>query len=179
VTPRQVVVLVAAIAAGSRAFAGDYEEALKCHERGEYAQAASLLCKAAAQGFPKAQLALGVMYDAGQGAEKDHNVAMYCYQRAADHGHAPAQYNLALIYDAGKGVEKDFKKARFRYGKAAEQGFAAAQANPGVLYAEGRGVDRDAVEAHKMVDDCREERPRTGENELRNHRGRNDVGANR
>jgi TPR repeat protein len=148
-TRHHFILLAASLGVLPAAFAGDYEEALQCHERREYARAAALFRKAAAQGMPKAQLALAVMYDAGQGVEKDHNVAMFWYQRAADHGHAPAQYNLALIYDAGKGVGQDHRKARFWYGKAAEQGFAAAQANLGVLYAEGRGVDRDAVEAHK------------------------------
>jgi TPR repeat protein len=50
--------------------------------------------KAADQGLVAAQFNLGIMYENGQGVEKDDERAVEWYQRAADQGHVKAQFNL-------------------------------------------------------------------------------------
>ena len=58
-----------------------------------------------------AQYKLGVMYEFGEGVEKDYKKAFELYEKAANQGHSIAQNNLGLFYYHGRGVNKDKKKA--------------------------------------------------------------------
>jgi TPR repeat protein len=103
-----------------------------------------ILCrKAADQGNAAAQYKLGVMYQNGQGVEKDDSKAFVWFgkaaeqgnaaakvvlcRRAADQGDAAAQFRLGLLYDTGPGSEQDHAEAIKWYSKSAEQGDATAQ----------------------------------------------------
>jgi len=57
----------------------------------------------AEQGHAIAQFNLGVMYDKGEGVEKDYDEAFKWYRKAAEQGDADAQYNLGS--DQGKRVK--------------------------------------------------------------------------
>src|SRR5512146_726423 len=61
----------------------------------------------AARGEVEAQYALGELYSAGRGVERDGIVAAEWYRRAAVQGHARAQCCLAKMYATGYGVSKD------------------------------------------------------------------------
>jgi len=50
------------------------------------------------QGNSAAQFNLGLLYDNGQGVERDYAQAAVWYNKAADQGLARAQYNLCLLY---------------------------------------------------------------------------------
>ena len=84
---------------------------------------------AADQEHPRAQYNLGVMYENGQGVEKNLQKAAELYQKAADQGDPNSQCNLGFMYSNGQGVEKNLQKAAELYQKAADQGLEVAKNN--------------------------------------------------
>ena len=107
--------------------------------------------KAAKQGKAEAQYNLGLMYDNGQGVNKDYTKAVYWFSKAAEQGRADAQYILGLMYYEGQGVNKDYTKAVYWHTKAAEQGYAEAQLILGLMYLNGVGVAKDMVLAYTWL----------------------------
>ena len=103
--------------------------------------------KAAEQGDPEAQYALGVCYANGFGVKRDPARAGEWFGKAAENGAPGAQFELAERYYRGEGVPKDPKQAAEWYRKAAEQGLKEAQYNLGVCYYEGKGVPKDPKQA--------------------------------
>ncbi len=93
------------------------------------------------------QCSLGNCYFYGYGVSKDHEKAVYWYEKAANQGAAYAQNNLGACYYDGEGVPKDYEKAVYWYEKAANQGDAKAQCNLGYCYYEGEGVPKDYEKA--------------------------------
>jgi TPR repeat protein len=130
-------------------FAGEYEDGVAAHERGDYKTALVMLTEAANKGDARAQYMLGWIYNLGQGVAQDYEQAASWYRKAADQGLAAAQYNLGFMYYNGRGVTRDYNQALLWYRKAADQGNAGAQNNLGLMYARGQGVPQDDVEAHK------------------------------
>ena len=103
----------------------------------------------AEKGDAEAQCNLGLMYDEGQGVEKDFKEAVKWYQKAADQGDAKAQFKLAEMYGQGQGGGRDVKEALKWLRKAAEQGYAEAQMELGKAYFfDGEVVEQDYVTAH-------------------------------
>jgi TPR repeat protein len=81
----------------------------------------------AEQGDPNAQYKLGLVYDAGVGAQQDLAQAALWYQRAADQGHVAAQFSLGLMYSNGRGVPQDLVQAHIWLNIAAAGSQAAAR----------------------------------------------------
>ncbi|AXM95281.1 dynamin family protein [Pseudomonas plecoglossicida] len=77
--------------------------------------------RAAQQGRPDAQYALGVLYEKGLGVAQDLESAIAAYRKAAEGGHADAQFELARRYQAGAGVRKNAAHADSWLNKAAAQ----------------------------------------------------------
>ena len=65
----------------------------------------------AKKGDAEAQFRLGVLYEEGDGVEKDFEKAVKLYRLAADQGHTMAQGNLGWMYTNGNGVEEDLDEA--------------------------------------------------------------------
>ncbi|GAA9079949.1 hypothetical protein Taitung30_02100 [Helicobacter pylori] len=65
---------------------------------------------------------LGVLYQNGQGVEKDLIKAAYLYSRACDLKDGMGCKNLGALYYNGEVVEKDLTKASYFYSKACELG---------------------------------------------------------
>ena len=107
--------------------------------------------KAAEQGFPPAQSALGIAYLEGRGVPKDYGEAMRWSRKAADNGDVFAQYNLGRLYWAGSGVDKNESEAVKWYRKAAERGLIASQVQLGLAYFYGRGVAKDYQESARWL----------------------------
>ena len=80
------------------------------------------LYKAAEQGDPFAQFALGVMYYFGKGVPQDSKEAVKWFRKAADQGDADAQIKLGLMYEKGKDVPQNDVEAVKWYDLAASQG---------------------------------------------------------
>ena len=85
--------------------------------------------QAALAGSARAMNNLGLLYENGQGVERDYVQARAWYQKAADQGDAAAQNSLGVVYVRGQGVAKDYAQARAWLQKAADQGDADAISN--------------------------------------------------
>ena len=72
-------------------------------------------------GNDKAQHALGVMYQRGQGVIQDYKGELKWFTKAADLGYPAAQFNLGLLFHEGHGVAQDYKEALRWFTKAAER----------------------------------------------------------
>lgn len=122
------------------------------------------LHKAAEQENADAQYALGLLYNLGEGVEKDPAEAARWFRRAADQGLADAQYELGWAIYLGEYVEEEKPKATKWFGmgfsfndpngpkwfrKAAMQGHADAQYALGMCYEDGNGVTEDEDKAAK------------------------------
>lgn len=88
------------------------------------------LMNRAVQGDAQAKYELGDAYYLGNhGLPKNHEQAVFWYQKAAEQGHAQAQNSLGFMYHTGQGVPRDYAQARFWFLKAAKQGDAEAKRN--------------------------------------------------
>lgn len=117
----------------------------------DYATAFSLFKPLAEQGNPEAEANLGLMYELGQGVNKDFVEAFKWYRLAAEQGTAWAQMNLGFAYVNGRGTSKDDKEAAKWLRSAALQGKTRAQEVLGVMYNQGRGVPRSHKEAVEWI----------------------------
>ncbi len=97
---------------------------------------------------PYAQIALGYLYDNGQGVEKDSDKAQSYWQKALDAGCVDAKYaNMGEAYKA-----KDYETARQLCLEIVESGTeplytSRAWNQLGTIYRLGRGVDVDYVKS--------------------------------
>ncbi len=102
----------------------------------------------ASAGDVRAQLALALAYEKGEGVPQNDELAVKWYRAAAEQGDATAQNSLGVMYRLGHGVERDYEQARQWYEKAASQKLAAALFNLGTLYYNGDGVAIDDARAY-------------------------------
>jgi TPR repeat protein len=96
-----------------------------------------------------ASLALGEMYEAGQGTAANPSEAMKFYKKAADCGNGEAKFRIGLLYETGKGVGRNYAKAREWYTAAAGDRVSAAMYRVGYLHEKGLGVKANMKEAEK------------------------------
>lgn len=108
-------------------------------------------------GLVSAQVALGEMYEYGNGVKQDYKKAISWYLKAAKQGAADAQTSLGLLYFSGKGVAKDFGYAFEWYKKASDQGDAFGQYLLGRMYLEGQGTSQNYEYALQMIEKSAEE----------------------
>ena len=98
------------------------KEGVAAYRRGDYGTAYREFKAFAERGHAKAQFALGVMYDKGQGVQKNPREAAVWYRKAAEQGNAGAQLNLGVMYDKGRGVPHDYVLAYMWFALAADRG---------------------------------------------------------
>lgn len=79
-------------------------------------------------GNADAMMAVGTMYVAGEGVEKDLGEAVRWFQMAAERGHNPALETLgAAYYEGDLGLDKDPAHGRMLLQKAADNGYENAR----------------------------------------------------
>lgn len=113
-------------------------------------KAVELFRRAAAKGYPMAQINLAGSYARGEGGlPKDEAKAAELRRLAADRGVPSAQSALAYMYEIGAGgLPKDDKKALELYTSAASHGHHESESNVGWFYEQGRGgLPKDAGKA--------------------------------
>ena len=81
----------------------------KHHDEGNHVGAFDYFKKGAALGDVEAHHSLGIMYDKGQGVEKDEEKAVYHFEIAAIGGHPAARYNLAVMEARNGNMERAVK----------------------------------------------------------------------
>ena len=128
-----------------------YASGRKLYARGDMAQAAAWLHKAAKQGEANAMCLLGLMYASGQGVPRDVVQSMGFYASAAEAGLAEAQYSLAMALEGGIGIAPDDAQSLHWMRKAAEQGHANAQWRFGQRLRLGMGSATSAVDGAKWI----------------------------
>ena len=104
--------------------------------------------KAAEAGDRLAQRNLGLMYEEGEGVERDYERAAQWYRRAAAQGDPVAQNKLGRLYSYGFGVPHDYRRAAYWARKAAENGNAEAQYALQSMLVQGLGTSSDSVSAY-------------------------------
>lgn len=107
--------------------------------------------EAAEQGDPEAQLQLGLLYEQGNGVERDQEEALRWFTLAAEQGNAAAQANLGDLFEFGDGIKSN-KAAAHYYRQAATQGYRDAQLDLGRLYELGKGLPQNPVQAYRWYD---------------------------
>ncbi|HWA89801.1 MAG TPA: tetratricopeptide repeat protein [Rhizomicrobium sp.] len=137
------IAFVLFLGSGLPAMAGPLEDGAAAHARHDYAQALTSFREAADQGSPLAEDALGMMYDKGEGVERDSVASFVWFRKAAEAGDASGQYYVAVAYDEGRGVAQSYSTAAEWFRKAADQGNADAEASLANYYALGFGVPKD------------------------------------
>jgi TPR repeat protein len=75
----------------------------------DYDSAFGYLTKAAELGDAEAHYQLGVMYEDGEGVEKDEEKVVYHYEKAAIGGHPWARHNLACVEEDDGNMERAVK----------------------------------------------------------------------
>lgn len=110
-------------------------------------RARRILTPLAKEGNIKAQLELGILFEYGQGVEKDQKLAVEWFEKAARQGSFIGKMRLARCYLYGTGVEKDFEKAAKLLHEASDGNVPYANYLLGNLYEKGHGVERDKQRA--------------------------------
>ncbi|GEM_PF-1925369 len=129
----------------------DFKEAGQAYIEGDYETAASILIPLAERGDHRAMYALGSMYSAGHGVEKDLKKSFKLFSEAAKNGRADAMYKLGLMYEQGQGIKQNPKKAIRLYQKSAKKGYPLAQYRFGLMYEKGFGVTQNPINAYAWL----------------------------
>ncbi len=124
---------------GSGEFEQDYKKALEWYE------------KAAENGHTKSMIALGNLYQQGQGASQSYTHALEWYEKAANNNDPLSMFIVGSFYSQGKGVTKNASAAVKWYRKAAELGHPESQFNLANHYFRGEGVNQNYDEALKWL----------------------------
>jgi len=127
-----------------------YYQALLYHVNREESKALEFLRKSADQGFAEAQFNLGIVYELGNGVDKNPTEAFRFYKLAADQGNSRAQFSLGNLYKDGNGVSKNMAEAVRFYRLAANEGLDKAQCVLGIFYHEGNDIPKDITEAVRL-----------------------------
>ena len=122
-----------------------FDEANAAFEAADYAKAQAELQPLLETNDPRAQYAMGVLYENGFGVSKDLTQAAAWYLKAAEQGNSDAQYNLGAMNEHGVGMPVNYAEAARWYRPAAEIGDIDALSNLGVLYQNGQGVKQDKL----------------------------------
>ncbi|MBF7728681.1 tetratricopeptide repeat protein [Pseudomonas sp. N040] len=133
------------LALAAPAVLAGFDEAAAAFAAADYATAQSELRPLLDKHDPRAQYAMGVLYENGFGVSKDLPQAAAWYLKAAEQGNSDAQYNLGAMHEHGVGMPVNYPEAARWYRPAAEQGDIDALSNLGVLYQNGQGVAQDKV----------------------------------
>ena len=107
-------------------------KATKAYDNSDFALAYELLQPLCDNDIPEALSMLGVMYQLGDGVERDGLKAVTYLERAVELGQGVAAHNLGTIYTTGlPGVEADKSQSMSYYKKAKAMG---AQFAPNEFY---------------------------------------------
>jgi Sel1 repeat-containing protein len=129
----------------------DFKDGGEAYIRGDYEAAANEFIPLAERGDHRAMYALGSMYSAGQGVEKNLKKSFKLFSEAAKNGRADAMFKLGFMYEQGLGVKQNPKKAIRYYQKSAKKGYPLAQYRFGLMYEKGSGVAQNHVNAYAWL----------------------------
>jgi TPR repeat protein len=117
---------------------------------GNDAAAVSNLRVLAESGNPRAQIMLGVMYEAGSRVARDFSEASRLYELAATQNHAPAFALLGRMYETGRAGIYDLPTAIDLYERGIAAGEEWAAFFRGLQYETGEGARQNIGEAVRL-----------------------------
>ena len=129
-------------------------EAYRLYKQKQFAQSAKLYRQCADMGNDACQLAMGQLYEFGDGVPKDERQAAAWYRKSADQGNPIGQKTLGLLYELGKGVPENWAEAARLYAKSADR-YGESAFLMGRLYEFGMSVPQNraiAIEWFKKAD---------------------------
>lgn len=129
-------------------------EAYRLYKQKRFEQAAKLYRQCADMGNDDCQLAIGQLYEFGDGVPKDARQAAAWYRKSADQGNPIGQKTLGLLHELGKGVPENWAEAFRLYFKGAEK-FQDSAFAVGRMYEFGMSVPQNraiAIEWFKKAD---------------------------
>lgn len=147
--------LVVIISTG--AYAQGFADGKAAYEAKDYQTALKILKPLAEQGDSQAQVTLGVMYDYGQGVDRDPEEAMKWYIKAAKQGIPVVQHDVGVKYFQGMGVQQSYEKAAYWWEQSANAGLADSQFNLGLMYYRGLGLKKDYNKARELFQKAAEQ----------------------
>lgn len=116
-----------------KAAAGDaeaqYRVGTRYYQKHNYRKALWFYSMAAKQGEPRAESAIGYMYQYGSGVPQDCYQAFSCYSEAVKKGLPEAQERLGRLYECGMGTKRDMVAAIHLYQAAEKQGNLRARSD--------------------------------------------------
>ncbi len=124
-----------------------YKDGKQAYLDKDYDKALTILKPLAEQGNSDAQVMLGLMYDYGNGVDRDPVKAVEWYTKAAEQGVPVVQHDLGVKYFQGKGIDQDYEEAAHWWGQAANAGLADSQFNLGLMYYRGLGIKQNYTKA--------------------------------
>lgn len=147
--PAMALLAVLAVALVQEVTAGSFADGYAHYRAASYDKAFDIFKPLADAGDAKAQAALAIMHEQGQGVPVDKAKALKWLKQAAKQGIAIAQHDLGVKYYQGKDVPRDHEKAFLWWRRAAENGIVQAQFNVGLSYVRGLGQQRDDTKARQ------------------------------
>ncbi len=129
----------------------DFKDGGEAYLKGDYKTAANEFIPLAKRGDHRAMYALGAMYSAGHGVEKDLKKSFKLFSEAAKNGRADAMYKLGLMHEEGQGIKQNPKKAIRLYQKSAKKGYPLAQYRFGLMYEKGLGITQNPINAYAWL----------------------------
>ena len=99
-----------------------FGDAVEAYRIQDYAAAVQGFKPLAEDGDARAQFALGLLHDNGEGLPQSDRDALRWYEKSAAQGYAKAQYNLGVMTLNGRGLPRDDRRARVWFERAAAQG---------------------------------------------------------
>lgn len=100
----------------------DFESGLYAYSMGNYDDAAREFATLAKQGDARGEYYLALLYEEGQGVERDFQQALHWYTKAAGVGDVDAAFALGRMHAQGTGVPRDLVAAYVWYSRAARGG---------------------------------------------------------
>lgn len=100
----------------------DFEAGLFAYSMGNYEEAAREFRACALRGETHGEYYLGLLYEEGQGLERDYEQARHWYLQAARKGDTDAAFALGRMHAQGLGMARDLPAAYQWYGRAARGG---------------------------------------------------------
>lgn len=110
----------------SPAIAG-FDEGLYAYSLGNYEDAAREFAVAAQRGETQGEYYLGLLYEEGQGLERNYELALRWYLKAAVKGDVDAAFALGRMHAKGLGIQRDLPAAYMWYSRAAKGGHYLGQ----------------------------------------------------
>ncbi len=114
----------------------------------DHEKARALYQQALDAGYGPAGNGMGLIYENGQGVEKDLAKAAEYYAIGAEAGERNAAYNLANFYRTGQGVEEDMGRALELYTRSALAGHPPAWNALGLMYRYGMATEPNPEAAY-------------------------------